>query len=515
VSAPGRTPPTAAVLAGAAATGWAAKALAIATSLVTLPLVMAALGAEHYGIWVLVGQVTTLIGLTDLGVTNAVGRFVAQVRARDEGAAMGRLLTTAMLMLAAAAGLVLAVTFALLPWIAALLRIEPHYAELTRTVFLIAGIGLALQFPLRIGFGILAGHQRYAVTNLAKMAGLAINLTGVVLLAVTGRLDLVSLALLSVGATLGVQLVMCVMGARLVWPARTDAVFSRGWARDLMGLGGSALGVTASGALYRQGLVVAVGIMLGLRSAAVYGVVLTLMTHLAGVLSEMPRPMVTLASEWKETSESDRLRNNTLRVMALCFALALTAAGGTWFYGEPILRLLLSASDWTAAEFTLAGSALMIMGAGLAVGIPQIVSRSVLQGLGWHWAVMRRFFFATIVAFVVGLGGMALGYGLTAAATGWALTWALQGLVLYPPLVRRVLKVSFTTMIRRGYLPGAAVGAAAIVAMAAVAAVIPPTTVAGIAAGGILGVAVCAVGLGLVAVPASARRSWLRRARIA
>jgi hypothetical protein len=110
---------------------------------------------------------------------------------------------------------------------------------------------------------------------------------------------------------------------------------------------------------------------------------------------------------------------------------------------------------------------------------------------------------------------MALGYGLTAAATGWALTWALQGLVFYPPLVRRVLKVSFTTMIRRGYLPGAAVGAAAIVAMAAAAAVIPPTTVAGIAAGGILGVTVCAVGLGLVAVPASARRSWLRRARIA
>ena len=71
----------------------------------------------------------------------------------------------------------------------------------------------------------------------------------------------------------------------------------------------------------------------------------------------------------------------------MTFATSACIAVGLVMFGEPALRLWLHRSDWTDSDFTQAGRAIAIMGVALAIGLPQIGSRSTLQGVGRHWLV--------------------------------------------------------------------------------------------------------------------------------
>lgn len=496
---------TSRVLVASALSAWAARAVALGSGLITLPIIVATLGAERYGVWILVGQVIGFVALGDLGIANAVGREVARALGEGNEDDARRIVATATTLLTLAGGAVAAVTFGLAPHVPPVLRIPAAHAADARTVFTIAGLSLAAQFPLRVGFGILAGHQRYAAANLSRLASAALTLAGVLGLAATRRLDLVSLAALSAIASIVTQAVMLAAALRSVGGRAVDPRgFTPAAARGLASLGASALGMSASSAIYRQGTVIATGILLGTREAGVFGVALTLATHLSALLTELPRPMVTLASERMAGRDHARLRGDTMLAMHIAMALGTSAAAGVALYAAPVLRLLLARGDWTATEFDAAANALTLMAAGLAIGLPQLVSRAVLQGTGRHWAVSRRFFLATSLALTLGIAGMRLGAGVAAAAASWALVWVLQGTVLYPPLLCRALGVTPGTMLREAYLPGAAVGLAVLVTAWGATSILPPHSPAPTIAGIVIAIAVAIVGTGTILPRATA-----------
>jgi hypothetical protein len=98
------------------------------------------------------------------------------------------------------------------------------------------------------------------------------------------------------------------------------------------------------------------------------------------------------------------------------------------------------------------------MSVGMAIGLPQMVSRVTLQATGKHWLVTSSVLAASIVGLMVGVLTMTAGWGVLGAAMGWNLVLVFQGVFLFPPIICRFLGQSLKEMLLQAYLPGMGVG---------------------------------------------------------
>ena len=498
------------VIISAALSGWLSKAIGVAASLITVPIVVSKLGKDGYGVWSLVGASISFLALTNFGAANSVGRFVARARGRRDADGLKIMVSTALGLMTAMGAFAVLVTVALAHWVPGWLGLGVGYETAGRWVFVISGITLALQYPLRIGSGILQGYQRYGLVNGTEMVKTALNVGGILILWAMDQIRLVPLAIVVSLATIIQYVLLTFAGWRIaegLVPRLKHA--SMAAAKEVFSLSLSSLLITLSSLLYRSGLTLMVGKLLGLAQAGVYSVVLLIMTHLSFLLTQITRSLITLASQLQAEGDMERLRRLSNQVIRVTFALGTAVAIGLCFYGEPVLRLLLSRSDWTDSDFSSAQTALCVMGIALAFGAPQLSSRSILQGVGKHWQVAWGFFFTTICALVVGGGAIANGAGLVGAAVGWGLVLTIQGIILYPPMVCRFLKQSAWNLIVRGYLPGGAVGIILWILAAVMSSWLPPTRAVS------LGVnLICCMTVGLIATVIVAGKTSFFRTRM-
>ena len=65
---------TSGVIFSSALTGYIQKGIQFFVSIATLPLIISSLGKIQYGILVLIGQTVGFLAMSDIGVSNSVGR---------------------------------------------------------------------------------------------------------------------------------------------------------------------------------------------------------------------------------------------------------------------------------------------------------------------------------------------------------------------------------------------------------------------------------------------------------
>lgn len=66
------------------ATGIGSRVIASVTMLVSLPLTVRYLGEERYGLWMTIGSLVSILGVTDLGLGYGVINRVAEADGRDD-----------------------------------------------------------------------------------------------------------------------------------------------------------------------------------------------------------------------------------------------------------------------------------------------------------------------------------------------------------------------------------------------------------------------------------------------
>ncbi len=170
-------------VAAAVGSGAAARLIATAASLLTLPLAVRYLGPERYGIWATITSLAIWVNLLDLGVANTLTNQVSRSHAHNNHAAEARYVTNALALTAGIAALFAAAVAAASPFIrwTALLNLTPHVsaAEVGHTVAVAVGLML-MGLPCSLVNTILAGHQELHRANFTACAGALASLAGLV-----------------------------------------------------------------------------------------------------------------------------------------------------------------------------------------------------------------------------------------------------------------------------------------------------------------------------------------------
>lgn len=135
--------------------------VAIAVGFITLPLMLKHLGADLYGVWVLVGGFTTLLYIFDLGFASSVTRSVASTIAVKNYEKTNSIVNSALVIYSGLALVILLVVGAIAMFYQPDVIRQVMSPGQFQWVIMIVGLSIAIEFPFKAFAGLTSAHLRY------------------------------------------------------------------------------------------------------------------------------------------------------------------------------------------------------------------------------------------------------------------------------------------------------------------------------------------------------------------
>jgi O-antigen/teichoic acid export membrane protein len=145
-------------------------------SLASVPLILHWLPKEQFGLWVVLLQLMSFLFLIDLGINQAISRFLVDHKDQRHTGEYGALVKTSFIVSALQGGVVLFVVLAGSPLLAFLMKIPPQYQTLFIDLMRLQGLLAAFVFclnPLNI---MLLAHQRMDIVSRVGICNLLLSL---------------------------------------------------------------------------------------------------------------------------------------------------------------------------------------------------------------------------------------------------------------------------------------------------------------------------------------------------
>lgn len=356
-----------------------AKLASIGVQIVAIPIAVSALGTEAYGVFISLTSVLGWISLVDLGV--GPGLVLGLSRANGASAELQRaaLVNVALFMTLAFALIVAALSYAASSvWTVEQLfgsSYESYAFELSTAAKWMMVLVL-LQLVLSPVESIRAGYQEQHVSNLLQIIG-GVG-SGLALIIVAHRAPSIGGMVIALyGPTVFCKL----LNLALLFRTRPHLLpFLRqpdlGRMRHLLATGGTFTLVQLGSLLEQYGVLFLVGRMVGPREVAEFGVMVKLVSLLAGgalMITQSLWPAYADAMarrEWEWISKVYRI------TLYGCLVAAGAACLGGGFLGVDIV------SAWTRGEIVPTRALCLTMAGVLAVGIWTHVHYMTLVGMG-------------------------------------------------------------------------------------------------------------------------------------
>jgi len=254
-------------------TGYGAIAVNIVFSLVSIPLALSYLSKEEFGLWALAIQINGCLGLIDIGMTGAVGRYLADHKDDVNGDGYATHFATGNCVFIVQGLLVVAVGMLFSSFAPVLLSISPglagEFTFLLRILCVISGLSIAgrcLGAPLW-------GFQRMDIVNLVATLGLILQF-GFMWLGFHLGYGVRSFVLAGIFSTLFALLVYAIVCKRHGYYPRWGKWFSPRWNifKELFAYGRDGMLLTIGSQLVNATQITIISRTLGLDAAASFSI---------------------------------------------------------------------------------------------------------------------------------------------------------------------------------------------------------------------------------------------------
>lgn len=417
------------------------------------PFVLNRLGAERFGIWALFFAFGGYLMTFNLGIGNAMIRFIAIERASGDRHAIVKTLVRGM-QLSIALGLLWALVVVVVrEGITQAFRVPTELVPETLTSLMIFAVGVFFTFPVQTLTGALQGFERLDSSNLATVVGVVAHVVALYLgLSAGGGLLAVAAA-----GVIG-QAVTTFLGAALLWrPVRETPSETRGpgprW-RDLLHFGAAMQMINGLSILQYQIGKIMLGLLGSLAMVSDYEVASRVASGVAAIpflVIAALVPAVTRVWESGGPSELTPMFNSSLRWL---YPQTVLVLGVLWVLAPDITQL------WLGPQHHGVAGLIRLWVVAYAVNLAWIPTATVARSIGAPW--LEVWSLTACVLSNVALGFWLIpSYGTAGAIVAMALSF-MVGFLTFLMLFRRA-GLSFGPWIRRELLPRAVAGALVVV----------------------------------------------------
>lgn len=413
------------------------RGLNTVAALVSIPIVIAYLGKERYGLWATITALTPWVALADLGIVGALVNPLAQANGRDDHDQARRHLATALATLAAAA-LGVAVLFVaalpFLPWQALLGAAGSVPEDTVRSAAAVAFLLALAALPLgAVSQAFVAYQKAYLATAIAT-GGALLSLT----LLLAGVASSASLPVLIAAANLGALLAAAIgLGYLLLrsmpWlrPHRSDIAVSS--LRRILASSVPLYLFQIGSLLVNQSQQLIIARRVGLATVAEYDLVFKVYVLVAGLITLSTSAFAPSFREAYERGEAAWMRRGFWHLVRIRLAAAIAAAVAMVFAGNAVFRVWLRRADFQYDARVWVAVAVLVVAAIWTSSFLELMT--VLDRI---WAqvglVLVQGGLTVVLTWTLtpslGVFGALLAITIPAVAlTGWILPWTARGLL--------------------------------------------------------------------------------------
>jgi O-antigen/teichoic acid export membrane protein len=416
-------------------TRYLAIAAETALGLVMLPFNLAHLGPAEYGLWVLLGSLTSHFSTLELGYGSGLVKFVAQYRAQRDPQALNEIASTLFFVFSGLAIVAYAVVVGVAFNLGHLFNITAAQAQTGKWVLLIIGIYVALNFPFGVYGGIISGFQRYDVNNAqAVITSIVVALVNLIVLS-TGY-GLVTL----VASTTSVKVLSYFIYRRNAFrvfpPLRIrPSLFRRSRLREVTGFSIYASIIDWANKLNYQMDQVVIGVFLGSSWVAVWAPAERIISGVQRLTNQLNGVLFPTIVDSDASRHSERLQQILLQGTRLSLAMVVPVAVTLIMLADPLVHAWLGRN---AHRVEGCIPVIQILAVAVAIRVGNSTGTTLLKGAGEHrlvaWVNLSTGVVNAILSVLLihsfGLPGVAWGTLIPIAASAC--------FILYPAACRRV-----------------------------------------------------------------------------
>lgn len=410
-------------------------AVKTASMLVLTPFMVASLGMEAYGIWLLLTAAVSFLNLLDGGVTLSGTRYLARALGKADGEEeRGNVVGTLRWLYQRIGLLCLLATGGLVAALPAFLK-DPAWLDTGRWVVLALGGGTALRFFLRIHLVILKSHLRYDLIVAASLVKVLLQTALLLTLLARGH-GLTSLALAQLSTEVVDQLLVVLFSRRSAgnehaMPARRHPALLA----ELLRYSFIALLNIGSHQLRSRVPPFILTSFVGLASVPVFSMGQRLIGMFQDVINTAMGGLLLAGFSQVEGKHGlEAIRMKFLLSLRFCAPVVLFGCAGLAVLGPAFLQ------RWLGPGFEDSGMVLRALLLPYSVWLMQYPAESLFLSLNQHHLITR-------LTFLAGLINVALSIALASWIGFDGVVWAtcLEMTLFYgvgvPMMISRVLKM--------------------------------------------------------------------------
>ncbi|MCC7306774.1 MAG: flippase [Acidobacteria bacterium] len=404
----------------------------LGVSLVATPFTIRLLGAEGYGVLILVGLIPTYLGFADLGMGIASTKFGSEAYAAGDAEKEARTVRTAAvlsLLLSVPFGVAI---FVLSGWLATLFNVPAHLHAEASLALKVAAVTFVVNFLNQIfntpQLDRLRMDLNTFVTSGFRMLGIAA--TPIVIYLGFGILGAVVVLLIASLATLAGHIYV---SGRLL-PNLFDLSLDRTIIRPMLKFGLPLVGAgIAMLSLSNIEKVILPGIAT-VEALAYYSVAFTIASMTTLFSSAMMQSLIPAFSQLLGKDTREHFNTLFLRGLRLDLILTMPILAFLAIIAKPFLGL------WAGPEFAHESVIpFYVLLLGLLFNIPAQLPYTAIMAVG-RTEFFLKFYLAELVPYMCAVGGLVYSFGATGAAIAWSLRMIVDSILLFY-FVRKIAQV--------------------------------------------------------------------------
>jgi O-antigen/teichoic acid export membrane protein len=404
---------------------YAGKIISLGIWLFLTPFILRRLGANQYGIWVLIGSLVTYGSLFDLGIAGAITKYVAENIARENYSRAKELIATALWLYSVIGLIAVVVGAGFAPFFLAIFKIPSNEVNETFLALIFSAIGLGISFPASVTTAVLRGLQRFDLLNWISIVGTLINTLAIVLVLALGWGILGIIAI-----NIPLTVIMQIPAVWMIHRAAPKLQFgfqgaNRSDVRKVFGFSSVLFLINLSSLLQQKTDEIVVGTFLPTSSITPYSIAHRLSDLPQILTDQFLKVIMPLASQLSVDQYRSKLQNLLIISTRLTLALFLPVGIAIMIMAKPFIRA------WVGEDY--AGYSYLVTLLTLAGLVNTILwpAGSILQGIERHRILGYAALGSGVMNLLISLM-LVRSLGLTGVALGTLIPAILETMIVLP-----------------------------------------------------------------------------------
>jgi O-antigen/teichoic acid export membrane protein len=412
------------------------------------PFILHRLGNELFSLWVLIFSLTGYCGILDLGIRTATVRYVAKCSEAGDQDQLARFVSTSLGFYCAIALFSLILTAIGYLYLPRVFNISPTDLEDARLLFLIAGVGVALSFPLSLFSGVLEGLQRFDSLGLTQV-GLTLFRGLLIVISLKSGGKLLAIGGITVGLNLLSYVIFMCMARRHMPVSLSLRHLDGNTFREMIRYGAFAFVILVAEKLRFQSDAIVIGAFVSTAAIASFSIASKLVEYSTYAVRSMAQIFTPMSSQFHAARDFARLRHTLVAGNRACALIVFPVCIILIILGKSILEV------WAGTTYVSSYPVLVTLVIPRTIYLAQSTSTKILIGMAEHHML-------ALVLLVEGVANVALSillagrFGVVGVCLGPANTLLGTSVLFLPHHIARHLDIPLRTFLGRSYLLPAA-----------------------------------------------------------